>query len=95
MPEATPTNENIQHSIPDGTAEQQREDGDNPNPHHVQDVQAILRARCEAHPFKPVRKTQVWRMKTAGRRVIELSIKLISIVLSNYELPLVICQRAT
>ena len=56
MTEATQIGEEIQHGTPDGTVEERLEEGKDPIPHYVEDVQEMLK---EAQPVQPVRKNPV------------------------------------
>ena len=65
MTEATPIGEVQDH---DGSADKRQEEGKDPIPHYVEDVQEMLRATSETQPVQPVRKKPVRRVKMAGRR---------------------------
>ena len=66
MTEATPIRQ-VQDQ--DGVADGRRDEGDDPIPHHVKDVQEMLRAKSVVQPVGPVGMNVVRRSKKSGRRV--------------------------
>ena len=64
--EATPVRQ-VQDQ--DGVANGRQDEGDDPIPHYVKDVQEMLRAKSTVQLVGPVRMNVVQRSNTAGRRV--------------------------
>ena len=72
MTEATPVGKVQDH---DGIVYERRDEGNDPVPHYVKDVQEILWARRAAQPVGPVRINAVRESKKVGRRVKGLLIR--------------------